>query len=182
MTLIGAGRSEFTQFMADHVFGHIDRNMFAAIMHSDGMSHKIRQNSRTAGPCILRPFSRRLAFIVSIFFIRLSCTKGPFFDGSGHDIGLPSRGYFVRRLTIILSDCFLRRVFTPCAHLPQGVTGCLRPTGERPSPPPCGWSQGIHCYAAVSRTHAQPARTASFTDRNVFMSPSCQLGRWLHGS
>ena len=43
----------------------------------------------------------------------------------------------------LLEAFFLSRVLTPCAGLPQGVTGCLRPTGDLPSPPPCGWSQGF---------------------------------------
>ena len=42
-----------------------------------------------------------------------------------------------------LSDCFFLRVFNPSAGLPQGVIGALRPTGARPSPPPCGWSLGF---------------------------------------
>jgi hypothetical protein len=37
----------------------------------------------------------------------------------------------------------LGRVLTPKAIFPQGVTGRARPIGERPSPPPCGWSQGF---------------------------------------
>ena len=36
-----------------------------------------------------------------------------------------------------------RRVLIPNAGLPHGVTGFARPIGERPSPPPCGWSLGF---------------------------------------
>ena len=37
----------------------------------------------------------------------------------------------------------LRLVLTPSARLPHGVRGASRPTGDLPSPPPCGWSFGF---------------------------------------
>ena len=45
-------------------------------------------------------------------------------------------------MIILLDFLFFLRVFKPSAGLPQGVHGPERPTGARPSPPPCGWSLG----------------------------------------
>ena len=43
----------------------------------------------------------------------------------------------------LLDALFFFLVFRPRAGLPQGVHGPGRPTGARPSPPPCGWSFGF---------------------------------------
>ena len=37
----------------------------------------------------------------------------------------------------------LCRVFLPRVGLPQGLFGPGIPIGERPSPPPCGWSRVV---------------------------------------
>ena len=51
---------------------------------------------------------------------------------------------------------------------PGRVTGFLGPNGAGKSTA-MRMIARVHCYAAVSGTHAQPTRTASFADRNVFM-------------
>ena len=39
-----SGGRELTQLMADHVLGHIDRNVTAAVMDSDGVADKGRED------------------------------------------------------------------------------------------------------------------------------------------
>ena len=62
-------------------------------------------------------------------------------DEIREDGGASFQAYFflLGRLMISLSE-YLRclRVLTPWVFLPQGDIGAGIPTGERPSPPPCG--------------------------------------------
>ena len=50
--------------------------------------------------------------------------------------------YRLRLTTILLLVLRLRLVRYPRAGLPHGVFGPGMPMGERPSPPPWGWSLG----------------------------------------
>src|SRR5215218_1281808 len=81
------------------------------------------------------------AFCASTFFVRASCTKGPFLMllaivvVPDYCVALPR----FRPRTIIRCDgFFLLRVFTP-SFLPHGLT-TFRPPRVRP---PCGWSTGF---------------------------------------
>src|SRR6185503_3792495 len=84
------------------------------------------------------------AFIVSIFFKSLGSINGPFFKERviGQSPFFPYRLLFRRLRTIYCSVRLLVRVLAPKAGLPQGVLGAAIPTGDRPSPPPCGWLLG----------------------------------------
>ena len=44
----GSGWREFTQLMTNHVFGHIDRNVAATIMNSNGVTHHLWKDRRGA--------------------------------------------------------------------------------------------------------------------------------------
>src|SRR5947207_15656261 len=69
--------------------------------------------------------------------------------------------HFVRFRIIYLSVALLRRVFAPRAGLPHGLIGVLRPMGDLPSPPPCGWSRGfITTPRLAGRIPSQPERPA----------------------
>src|SRR6266508_18774 len=50
MAAESARGSEFAQSMADHVFGNIDRNVSASIMHSDRMSYHLREDHAGTTP------------------------------------------------------------------------------------------------------------------------------------
>src|SRR4051794_22632220 len=50
MTVIGTGRCEFAELVADHVFGHRDRNVLVAIVDAEHDADKLRQNGRAAAP------------------------------------------------------------------------------------------------------------------------------------
>jgi hypothetical protein len=80
-----------------------------------------------------------LRLAAATFFISFGSTLGPFL------IERDIRSYYLLCLlrAIMLSVLLLRRVTNPIAGLPQGVLGPGIPTGERPSPPPCGWSRGV---------------------------------------
>src|SRR5690349_19850839 len=73
--------------------------------------------------------------IASTFFCRLSWMYGPFFV----ERDIRAYPYRVRLRTMNLSVDLLLRVRLPSAGLPHGVFGPGRPTGDLPSPPPCGW-------------------------------------------
>jgi hypothetical protein len=47
MTVVGPGRSKFTKFVTDHVFGHEYRNKLFAIVDGKGHTDKIRKNRGT---------------------------------------------------------------------------------------------------------------------------------------
>ena len=50
MAVKSPGRRKFTQFMADHVFGHKDRNEFLSVVYRKGLSDQFRGNGGTARP------------------------------------------------------------------------------------------------------------------------------------
>ena len=69
--------------------------------------------------------------LATIFFSRLWCTKGPFFNER------PIVSYFFLRSIInLLLALVLERVLNPLAGIPLRLRGC--PPDARPSPPPIG--------------------------------------------
>src|SRR6056300_110268 len=97
----------------------------------------------------------------------LSATKGPFLRERAIRY-IKIYETFLRR-RIRLSLYFLRvRVFTPSAGLPHGVRGCALPIGQRPSPPPCGWSAAfITLPRTVGRRPSQRERPAFPRERFI---------------
>src|SRR5574342_850971 len=104
---------------------------------------------------VFTTFLPSVSFNFSIFVITCSSTTGPFFKlrpmieppfviALRFPRTVAQSRYFLRRRTINLSDLFFfLRVLYPRVGLPHGDIGDLRPIGERPSPPPCGWSLGF---------------------------------------
>ena len=45
-----AGRCKFTELMADHIFRNIHRHVFTAVIDSDRVTDKVRQDGRSPGP------------------------------------------------------------------------------------------------------------------------------------
>ena len=48
MAPVGSGGDEFAELMTYHILCHIDRNMLSAIVNRKCVSHKTRQDRRTA--------------------------------------------------------------------------------------------------------------------------------------
>ena len=51
MTAEGARRGEFTQTVADHVLGNLDRHVAASIMNGDSVPHHLGKYHTGAAPC-----------------------------------------------------------------------------------------------------------------------------------
>src|ERR671922_2770498 len=47
---VGAGRGELTEPVADHVLGHVDRDVLLAVVHGDGVADERREDYRRARP------------------------------------------------------------------------------------------------------------------------------------
>jgi hypothetical protein len=81
MTTEVAGRGEFAQFMTNHVFSDIDRNMPAAIMYSDGVANHLGEDG--AGPA---PGTNNFLFALGIHYFDLlqkfGLNERPFFQRS----------------------------------------------------------------------------------------------------
>src|SRR6185437_11818275 len=50
VSLEGAGGRELTQFVANHIFGEVDRNEFLAVVHGDGVADELGQHGRAPRP------------------------------------------------------------------------------------------------------------------------------------
>src|ERR1700733_11161688 len=50
VTAEGAGRREFAELVADHVFVHLHRQKLVAVVDSEGQANELRQDRRPAGP------------------------------------------------------------------------------------------------------------------------------------
>ena len=50
MSSKGAGRSEFSQLVPNHLFGHVDRNVLLAVVHSDRMPDEHREDHGSPRP------------------------------------------------------------------------------------------------------------------------------------
>ena len=50
MTFVGAGGSELSEFVADHVLRHEDRDMLAAVVDGDRVADHIGRDGRAAAP------------------------------------------------------------------------------------------------------------------------------------
>jgi len=79
MAFEGAGRSEFAQLVSNHLFRHIHRNKFFAVVHGDGVTDEVRHNRRTP-----RPGLDHFLFVARVqpfdFSRRCASTNGPFFS------------------------------------------------------------------------------------------------------
>jgi hypothetical protein len=52
MAFEGARQRELAQFVADHVLGHEDGDVFAPIMHRQRVADHLREDRRAARPCL----------------------------------------------------------------------------------------------------------------------------------
>src|SRR5690606_2251664 len=50
VTVVGTGRCELAKLVADHVFGHQDRDMLVTVVNAERHADKLRQNGRAAAP------------------------------------------------------------------------------------------------------------------------------------
>ena len=44
------GRRELAELVADHVLGHVDRNVLLAVVHAEGQADELRQDRRATAP------------------------------------------------------------------------------------------------------------------------------------
>src|SRR5213596_1961604 len=133
-----ARRGELAELVADHLLGHEDRHVLAAVVDRDRVADHLREHGRRARP-------RADHLLVSRLLHRLDPAQQPLLDERAL-LRTPAQRFSLPRLrprTISLSDSLcLRRVRLPSVGTPHGVTGC-RPPLDLPSPPPCGWSTGF---------------------------------------
>src|SRR5688572_5224944 len=50
VTVIGTGRCEFAELVADHVFSDVDRDVLVAVVDTKGDPDELRQHGRAAAP------------------------------------------------------------------------------------------------------------------------------------
>jgi len=63
----GAGRGEFAQFMPNHIFTDIDRDVPATVMNGYGVSDHIGKYGRTAGPGFNNLFISLFVHLFNLF-------------------------------------------------------------------------------------------------------------------
>ena len=73
MAAEGACRGEFAQLVSNHIFRYINRNVFASVMHGDGMSDELREMVLDLDQ-VFTTFLVPLAFISSMRFISAPST------------------------------------------------------------------------------------------------------------
>src|SRR5512133_40551 len=148
--------SELAELVTDHLLGHEDGDMLAAVVDRDRVPDHLGKDRRGAGPGADHVLRARGVH-------RLDAVEQALFDerallgATAHLFSLPRRRpRTIRRLD---SLC-LRRVRLPSVGTPHGVTG-WRPPFDLPSPPPCGWSTGFIAEPrTVGRTPFQRLRPA----------------------
>src|SRR2546423_1569220 len=115
VSLEGASRGEFAQFVAHHIFGDVHRDKFFAVMHRDGVPDELRQNRGTPRPgpqdLLLTSRVQRVEPLLEMVVGEWS-----FFNGSSH-VYL----FFDFLFTMNLSVRLLLRVLKSRVGLPQGV-------------------------------------------------------------
>jgi hypothetical protein len=94
---------ELAQLMSDHVLGHIDRNVTAAVMDSDGVADKGREDRGGTAPGLDDLLLAGLVHFIDPLQ-QLGSGKRAFLNTSAHYLFPP---YFaLRRLTMNLSVAF----------------------------------------------------------------------------
>src|SRR6202011_761234 len=127
-----ARQRELAELVANHVLGHVDRHVAAAVVHGNGVADHLREDRR-----ITRPGAQDLL-----------ASAGVHRHDALHQFRVHERAllqastHLVRFLTMNLSVALRWRVFLPIAILPHFVWG-WPPIGALPSPPPWGWSRGF---------------------------------------
>ena len=84
MTAIGAGQREFAQLVANHVLGNQHGYMLLAVIHGNGQTEHLRQNHRTARPCLDRTLVV-LGYRSFHFLRQVVVDERAFSDGTWHD-------------------------------------------------------------------------------------------------
>src|SRR5690606_7638060 len=66
VTVIGTGRSELTELVADHVFVDIDRDVLAAVVDAERQTDELRQDGGTAAPHLDYFIPSAFAYLLSL--------------------------------------------------------------------------------------------------------------------
>src|SRR5690625_4022106 len=138
----GAGRGELAQLVADHRLGDEDRDVFATVVHRDGVPDHVRHHHGPTRPGLDDVLRALLVLIVHLLG-EVVVDERALLQTTRHLLLLPDQRFLPvrRRRTIWRSLDLLARRVRPSGW-PFGFTGC-RPPEVRPSPPPCGWSTGF---------------------------------------
>ena len=84
MALEGARRAEFTEFVAHHVFGHVDTDEVLSVVHHESMTHEVWCDHRRACPCLDRFLLRGIVHLVD-FPEKLLIDERSFFERAAHN-------------------------------------------------------------------------------------------------
>src|SRR5205807_9693923 len=146
VSAISAGGGELTELVSDHGLGDEHRDMLASIVHRDRVPDHLRKDVAATRPGLDDALLARVVELLHLLQ-QVVVAERALLERSSH-------AYFVLRRTIMRSVCLLCRVRWPRAGLPHGVWG-LPPAPLRPSPPPCGWSNG---FMVIPRTAGRKPR------------------------
>src|SRR5689334_6219909 len=115
-----AGRREFAELVADHLFRDVHRNEGLAVVDLEGEANEVGQDGRAARPGLDRR-GTRIALRGFCFLEQVAVDERAFPDGAGHSASL--RYALCRRRTMSRSVRLFLRVLGPRVFLPHGVTG-----------------------------------------------------------
>src|SRR5947209_7151940 len=130
---IASRGGELAELVSDHRLRDEDGNVLATVVHSNGVPDHLRKDVAAPRPRLDDPL---LAGRVEQLHLleQVLVAERTLLQRATH-------AYLLLRRTIIRLVLLLCRVRCPSAGLPHGVCG-WPPAPLRPSPPPCGWSNG----------------------------------------
>ena len=145
-------RSEFTEFVTDHVFGNVNGMKPVCHVERRWWADKFGENGRASGPGL-----NDLLALASLDqnFHQMFVTERTFFNERAMFVS-PFCDFRVRRLMIRLDDFFLalRALDTQCDFAPGGHRR-FASDWSLLHRPPCGWSCGFIRKSADGRANAE---------------------------
>ncbi|MPL95839.1 hypothetical protein SDC9_42012 [bioreactor metagenome] len=159
MTVIGPGRRIFTELLADHFLGHVDRDVLLAVVDAEGQTDELRQDGGAA-----RPDLDHVRFARSFRLLRLlqqiGVDEGAFPDRTCHVLatllGVARTENVLVRL-LVRASLLALGVLAPRGHRGTATRGPAFTTAMRVV-------DRVHRDAADGRTHALVAHTTGFTE------------------
>jgi hypothetical protein len=122
VAVIGPGRREFAELVADHVFRHQHRNVLVAVVDAERQADELRQMVERRLQVLMALVAAALANLLSLLE-KIAVNKRAFPVNEPFDL---TSYYFLRwwreRMMNLSVDLF-ERVRLPLVGLPHGVTG-----------------------------------------------------------
>src|SRR5271170_5077436 len=163
MAVKGAGRREFAELVADHLFRHQHRNVLVAVVDAERETHELRQNRRASAPDLDDVGAAGPARDVSLLE-HITVHERTLPDRSRH--GSASLLAHVARCDDKLVGRLVRPGllalgrFAPWAH--------RMPAAGRLTLAAAVWMvDRVHGDAAIVRTASEPATAAGLADRRI---------------